>query len=116
VSQPAGAYGFPARHGPDLPGSGAHEPQQRQLATAAEPDHNQRVEDGDRREGEDHRDEERPEPVVQFAVGVGGDGERGAVANAESGIPLSPSPPRAADQALICTDPGPAETAGPGSS
>jgi hypothetical protein len=81
--------GLPARHRPDLARGGTGEPQERELAAAPERDHDQRVDDGDRREGEEHHDEERAEPVVQLAVGVGRGDERGAVAHLESGVSLS---------------------------
>ena len=63
--------GLPARHRPHLAPGPADEPQERQLAAALQRDHRERVDHGDRREGEDDRHEQRAEPAVGLAVGVG---------------------------------------------
>ena len=67
--------GFPPRHRAHLALGPADELQERQLAPAAKRDHDERVDHGDRGEGEDHRDEQGAEPAVHLAVGVGRAGE-----------------------------------------
>ena len=62
--------GFPTRHRPDLASSPADELQQGELAPALQRDHRERVDHGDRREGEDDPDEEWAEPAVCLALGV----------------------------------------------
>ena len=74
------------RHGSDLPRGGADQSQERELAAAPQCDHDQRVENGDRRESEDLSDELRAEPAVHFAVRIARADERGAVTHAEAGI------------------------------
>ena len=73
-------------------GVAADEPQEPELAAALQRDHRQRVDHGDRREGEDDRDEQRAEPAVGLAVGVGRGGQRRAVAHPQPGIPPSQRP------------------------
>src|SRR3954447_23295325 len=63
--------GLPACHRPHLARSPAHEPEEPELAPAPQRDHRQRVHYRDRREREDQRHEQRSEPAIGLAVGVG---------------------------------------------
>jgi hypothetical protein len=77
------------RHRPHLARGRANEPQEPQLSPAPEGDHDERVDNGDRGEGEDLRDELRPKPTVHPAVGVCRGRQGRAVAHPQSGVPRS---------------------------